>query len=189
MELYLIRHTAVDNPNNLCYGRMEMPLRADADASIQKIAEKLPKSFEIIYASPTDRCTLLAKKLQGILQLDERLSELNFGTWEGIAWNDLPKAELNAWMQDFVSKAPPHGESLKEMFSRVLAWFQELRKNKTSLPVAVCTSAGTIRCILAIILNLPLENIFKIKVDYGCIVQLHVEENAENDVLIKISNG
>jgi alpha-ribazole phosphatase len=26
MEIHLIRHTAVDNPENLCYGFAEMPL-------------------------------------------------------------------------------------------------------------------------------------------------------------------
>jgi alpha-ribazole phosphatase len=29
MEIHLIRHTAVDNPENLCYGFAEMPLRKE----------------------------------------------------------------------------------------------------------------------------------------------------------------
>ena len=26
MELFVIRHTQVDNPENICYGKIEMPL-------------------------------------------------------------------------------------------------------------------------------------------------------------------
>ena len=41
MELFVIRHTEVDNPENLCYGNIEMPLVENY--------EKKSKKFCLIY--------------------------------------------------------------------------------------------------------------------------------------------
>ena len=35
------------------------------------------------------------------LTVDSRLAEMHFGQWEGVAWNDIPRHELDAWAANF----------------------------------------------------------------------------------------
>ena len=87
-------------------------------------------------------------------------------------WNDdfqeriRHQEELNSWMNDFVNVCPPEGESMIQMQSRVLDFWQELCRKPFS-KTAVVTHGGVIRIILADIQKKPLKNAFEIKVGYG----------------------
>ena len=80
MELYLIRHTALDSTTGICYGRTDVPLAASAEQDIQRVLAVLP-TFEHVYSSPAQRCTRLAEALalrdQCALTVDPALGELD----------------------------------------------------------------------------------------------------------------
>ena len=50
---------------------------------------------------------------------DERLREFDFGTWEGVRWDAIPRAELDAWAADFFHARPHGGESVHMLRERV----------------------------------------------------------------------
>ncbi|MBC8986978.1 alpha-ribazole phosphatase [Pedobacter sp. N36a] len=167
MEVYVIRHTAVAIPKGICYGQSDVPLAASAEQDIQILSKKLPQDFDKIYSSPSSRCQRLASQIKGLeLEYDQALMEMNFGDWEQQPWNDMDQQALGIWMADFVDSKAPNGESLAILFKRVQEFMDLLRKQDFK-KAAIVTHAGVIRCIWAYLLDIPLQNIFKIPVDYG----------------------
>ncbi|SHL83076.1 alpha-ribazole phosphatase family protein [Chryseobacterium polytrichastri] len=165
MEIHLIRHTAVENPDNLCYGFAEMSLRKDYVEDFKLIS--IDQDFDLIISSPSQRCQILAKHFQLNYQTDERIKEMNFGDWELQKWNDIPKDEINPWYEDFINVKATNGENLLEMQTRVSKFWNELIAKENSNKVLIFSHSGVIRLILQSILKFPLENMFNIQIDYG----------------------
>jgi len=174
MEIHLIRHTAVENPENLCYGFAEMPLRKEYPEDFKTL--ELDKNYDIIISSPSERCRLLADYFNFDYQTDERLREMNFGSWELKKWTDIPEEEINPWYKDFVHEKTSGGENLLEMQKRVLNFWQELIQKKDIKKALIVTHAGVIRLIIQSVLQFPLENMFSIQIDYGKKVIINVNE-------------
>ncbi len=125
MTLWLVRHAQPLVKAGLCYGALD--LAADPAATAQTaraLADALPTGI-MLRSSPLQRCTELAQTLLALradlsLQTDVRLVEMNFGRWEGRAWDDLPRAELEAWTADFAHyRAGGSGESVTQVMERV----------------------------------------------------------------------
>ncbi|MFP8896240.1 histidine phosphatase family protein [Chryseobacterium sp. EZn1] len=174
MEIHVIRHTAVENPENLCYGFAEMPLRKDFTEDFKML--EIDKHYDVIVSSPSQRCRLLADYFKFDYQTDERLREMNFGNWEMKKWTDISEEEINPWYQDFVSVKASGGENLLEMQTRVLSFWNEFIQRKDLEKALIVTHAGVIRLILQAVLQFPLENMFAVQIDYGRKVIIHVNE-------------
>ena len=112
--------------------------------------------------------------------LDERLLEMDFGDWEGKNWNAV---EAEEWFKDYVNVAPPNGESMLDLYSRVEDFIAFLRKSRYE-SVVVVTHAGVLRCVLAVILGIPLTQVFKVKLNFGQIIKLTISENMDFDELV-----
>ena len=50
---------------------------------------------------------------------DANLRELDFGSWDGRRWSEIPQAEVDAWVADFAAYRPGGGESLNDLFARL----------------------------------------------------------------------
>ncbi|MDM1553136.1 MULTISPECIES: histidine phosphatase family protein [Chryseobacterium] len=184
MEIHLIRHTAVDNPENLCYGFAEMPLRKEHLQDFDSL--NLDQDFDLMVSSPAQRCCLLAEHFKLNYSTDERLREMNFGNWELKKWTEIPVEEINPWYKDFIHVKASGGENLLEMQSRVLNFWNELVIKKDVEKVLIIAHAGVIRLILQSVLQFPLENMFTIQIDYGKKV---IIETKEGYFSIKKVNG
>lgn len=181
MEIYLIRHTEVKGSKTICYGQSNPPLADTFLEEAAAIKAKLPSDFDAIYLSPLLRCKLLAEELDyQNIKLEEALMEVNFGTWEGKLWDEIPQAELDSWMADFVNIAPPQGESLANMHIRINDFMENLR-TQPHKKVLIITHAGVIRNIFSYILNIPLVNIFKLSVAYGEVFRIKLAKQAAVD--------
>ncbi|MDO3625351.1 alpha-ribazole phosphatase [Mucilaginibacter sp. BT774] len=176
MEIYLLRHTAVNNPHKLCYGQSEIDLATDWANHFTALKQKMGPSLRgaLFYSSPYQRC----KQLAGFLsddqfQIDSRLSEMHFGDWEQCLWTDIDQPVLNAWMADFANYQVPGGESFVQMHGRCTQFWDEL----LALPsdrIVVVTHAGVIRSLLAYILSIPLEKTFQLEVEYSSVTKITV---------------
>jgi alpha-ribazole phosphatase len=148
MTLWLVRHALPLIDKGICYGQLDVPADPQATTSCAKeLLNVLPKSITVI-SSPLQRCELLAHVFIGsqpdlIVKKDPKLQEMSFGQWEGRAWADIDKAELDAWTDDFASyRAGGTGESVDQFMTRVAAAFDALDPTKDALWV---THAGVIR--------------------------------------------
>ena len=147
-NLWLVRHAQPLIESGVCYGQLDIP--ADPQATrhcAQQLAKVLPKGIVAI-TSTLQRCELLAPELIGLqpdlmVKNDSKLQEMSFGQWEGRAWADIDKAELDAWTADFANyRAGGTGESVTQFMTRVAAAFDELDPTRDTLWV---THAGVIR--------------------------------------------
>lgn len=167
MDIYLIRHTTPAIEKGVIYGQMDVDVNSDFKNEALTVQQNIPVKVDAIYSSPLQRCAKLAHFLfkKSIIK-DPRLKEVNFGDWEGLNWNDIEKQKLNNWMENFVSVAPPFGESMEEMLIRVQSFWTELLTSNHS-NVAIVTHAGVIRLISSIISGTDLKDIFNLKIQYG----------------------
>ena len=174
MDIYLIRHTTPDVPPGVCYGQRDVGLAATWEEEFSQLLDKLPSSWDRVYSSPWPRCRRLAQQLATNPIEDVRLQELSFGVWEGKAWSDIPSAALDPWMADFVHVACPGGESYQMLAHRIKSFWQEVNQYDGAT-VAIVTHAGPIRALLSAVLGLPLENSFRLTIDYGSTSLLRIQ--------------
>ena len=149
-RLWLVRHAAPLVAPGVCYGRLD--LRADPEATqqaAQSLARALPTQVAI-YSSPLRRCTELAQALLALrpdlrYEQDARLQEMDFGQWEGQAWNALPRSEIDAWANNLHDFAPGGGESLAAMLARIRAALKESAGDARDQ--VWISHAGVARCV------------------------------------------
>lgn len=116
MDLYLIRHTSVDVPAGYSYGQTDVPLRETFEAEAATVKEELNKiAADKVYTSPLSRCVRLATYC-GFEDAwkDDRIKELNFGSWEMKSWDEVsnhPHSE--AWFKDWIHVPTPEANLLK----------------------------------------------------------------------------
>ncbi|MDJ0366473.1 alpha-ribazole phosphatase [Hymenobacter sp. H14-R3] len=174
MEIYLIRHTAVQAPG-ICYGHHDVPLAATFAAEAAQLLPKLPPAPYRVVSSPAQRCVALAKTVASAPTLDERLREMNFGAWENRLWAELPPAETTPWMADYVTLAPPNGETFGAVQQRAAAFLAELAATAPTGPTLVFTHGGTIRALVCHCLEIPLRNAFQLQIDYASVTRLQFQ--------------
>jgi alpha-ribazole phosphatase len=106
MKLWLVRHARPLIEPGVCYGATDIAADAEAtEVCAQALARVLPEGVRVM-TSPLQRCTQLAQALQTLrpdLQAtpDARLAEMNFGCWEGVRWDAIPKEAYAQWTADF----------------------------------------------------------------------------------------
>jgi alpha-ribazole phosphatase len=122
--MIFIRHPRPDIAPNVCYGRLDIGVAADGPEQIARALATTPRVRRIL-ASPARRCRDLALALAGRDGLtplfDERLWEMDMGTWEGMAWADIPRESSAQWLKDPFTLPTPGGECFADLQRRVLA--------------------------------------------------------------------
>ena len=173
MEIYLVRHTAPDVAKGICYGQADIGVKETFLAEAEIIQKHLPKNISTVYSSPLQRCKKLAEHLfdNQEIYLHNDLKEINCGHWELKAWNDLPKEEIDPWMNDFVNVRIPDGESYEDLYFRVKNTFLQIISKETS--AIIVAHGGVIRSILSYITNTPLKDSFAaFTLHYGCVIKI-----------------
>ena len=147
MQLLVCRHVSPSVAvAGLCYGARDLPVdAAQAAAAAHGWSEHF--DADMVYSSPLKRCELSARywavDMSLPLLIEERLTELDFGTWEGRRWDDIARAELDAWVADFAHYAPGGGESVAALFARVDGFLAHLRTaHAADAKLALITHAG-----------------------------------------------
>lgn len=146
----LLRHPPVRVRPNHCYGRADLPLLDGWQASLMSIAATLATYPPLsIRTSPLSRCLLPAQLLGRTLDIpvhvDPRLIELDFGEWDGLDWDHVPRASLDLWAADPTGFAAPGGESGAMLVRRVEAVFEELRAD--GLDCLIVSHGGPLRLL------------------------------------------
>jgi alpha-ribazole phosphatase len=153
MKLYLVRHPQPQVAPNLCYGRLDLPLQTPAAEAAARIRPQLPRDLPC-YTSPARRCRELAAALYPAPLEDARLREMDFGRWEGLDWERIDPAALDAWAADPSGFVPPDGESALQVQARALDFVAALQAD--GIPsAALVTHAGVMRVLRAFQQKLP----------------------------------
>ena len=191
MHIYLIRHTTPAVEKGTCYGQTDLDVTETFAAEVSGILPYISDTIESVYSSPLQRCKKLAHALFPDKEIitDSDLMELNCGTWEMQLWNDIPKAEMEPWQEDFINVIVPAGESYLQLYNRVVHCFENIRsKGKTA---AIVAHGGVLRSIVAYLTQTPLKESFDLfSFNYGCVVKLHVDSDPfTHELIYNVSQG
>lgn len=117
------------------------------------VREAIPESVlhaAPIYSSPSSRALGLARALAAPREprVDEDLREMGFGAWEGRAWDDIPRAEIDAWAGDVWGYRAGGDESAAMVRGRWRRFCTTLRAASPAQEMVAVTHSGVIRVAL-----------------------------------------
>ncbi|TAJ12396.1 alpha-ribazole phosphatase [Marinilabiliaceae bacterium JC017] len=179
-EIFLIRHTTPNVAQGVCYGQLDLNVADSFRKEAKQIRDVINNnSIRTVYSSPLIRCTNLAQYLfpeNGVMYLNE-LMEMNFGQWEGKVWSKISPEALKHWSNNFLTIAPPEGESFSQMIDRVkYFWCKNILKS-TEDSIAICTHSGVMRVIAMELLGIPPDKIFNLKMNYGAVIKIQINQD------------
>ncbi len=151
MKLWIVRHAKPLIDSGICYGALD--LAADAQHTFQAahaLAQVLPAPCTVL-VSPLQRCLQLSDALSALRpdlkpQTDASLREMDFGKWEGVAWDAIPLAAMQTWTDDFGAHRFGGVESANEVLARVAQGWNAARQHKNEDHVWI-THAGVARAV------------------------------------------
>jgi probable phosphoglycerate mutase len=160
--IYFIRHGETDwNLEGRLQGQRDIPLndvgRVQAEEAGRRLQAIAPRCEDLAYvASPMTRTRETMELLRAAIglhpesyRLDERLVELTFGSWEGLTWKEVRKAEpalASLREQDKWNYAPPGGgESYAMLVDRIRPFLDDITRD-----TVVVAHGGVARAFLAI---------------------------------------
>jgi len=144
-RLMLVRHPPVAAAwRARCYGATDVPLGREGRSSARGLASELADwKPDVVLTSPLRRARwlagLVARRIDVAVRVDARLSERDFGTWEGRTWDDIHAETGDAMMGMLTAPdtfRPGGGETTAELCNRTLAWYRALPAGRDVL--AVC---------------------------------------------------
>ena len=127
VELYFIRHGETEaNVNGILTGTLETNLTEKGLQEAKAMSGKLSQSFDVYICSPLKRTwqTLQAIKGNVDFEIDERVTEVCSGDWQGKRKDGLPKEEYTLYKQGLFN--PPNGEKLEDVNNRILDFLKDM---------------------------------------------------------------
>ena len=149
MALWIVRHAKPLIDPGICYGVLDIEADKYAtQAAALALADVLPAGLRV-EVSPLRRCLQLQVALKAlrsdlVFTLEPRLAEMNFGVWEGVAWDAIDPKALSAWTDDFGNHRFGGVESTNSVLERVAQVWDQTVLNATQDHVWI-THAGVAR--------------------------------------------
>jgi alpha-ribazole phosphatase len=194
-RLYLVRHGRVaDGHADRYHGNNDIGLSPEGERQLTELSLYLKSvPFTAVYATPLKRTQDGAARLcQGrelTPQVIPEFREIHFGIWEGLTFREISERhpeELSSRIQDIENFRIPEGESLLDVRNRVVPRLQRLVADHPGQSLALVAHAGVNRVILCDALSLPLENIFRLDQNYGC---LNIIDYFGDFTVVRLING
>lgn len=175
--IYLLRHGKIDlGPDRRRYiGQIDLPLTEDGIEQAKRLQHRLGRvDLTALYCSDLSRsrktAELVASGRNNPILERKDLREISLGEWEGRTFAEIAQQypqEFKARGADIGYYRVPGGESFADCSSRIVAAFHHILDTSTG-DIVISGHAGTNRLLLCYILGMPLNNLFRISQDYGC---------------------
>lgn len=172
MQIFLIRHPRPLIDAGVCYGRLDIDC-TDAQHVAARLRPLLPEGTPVI-SSPLRRAWKLAEALDPQARIDARLTEIDFGEWEGQTWNDIGRDSIDAWAADVLNFCPPGGESAARLQQRAIEFADSLAGSLVNSRIALVTHAGVMRALLGHWRQLPLAEWTQLKFEFGGMTEIGI---------------
>jgi alpha-ribazole phosphatase/probable phosphoglycerate mutase len=194
-RLYLVRHGRVaDGHTHRYHGNNDIGLSPEGEKQLTRLAQQLQTvPLAGIYASNLKRSREGAVRLCQGRDLEPQsipeFREIHFGVWEGLTFAEIAEhypEELASRFQDLANFRIPGGESLVDVRQRVMPRLKEMVAAHPSQSLALVAHAGVNRIILCEALSLPLEHLFRLDQNYGC---LNIIDYFPDFTVVRLMNG
>jgi alpha-ribazole phosphatase len=141
VQLWIWRHPRPCDVKGRCIGQTDV--RADPRKT-RRLARQMDRHarrhglVRQVFTSPLRRSFEVGRCLRKLgwrHLVDARLSELDFGDWDGRCWDEIGAGAVEVWCQDFDQHRPGGGESLALLRQRCVAFMQRLPAGSTACAV------------------------------------------------------
>jgi broad specificity phosphatase PhoE len=180
---FLIRHGAHDLVNRTLVGRMPgVTLSEKGREQARRIAARLSgERITTLQSSPQTRAQEtarpIAERLGLPVEITSAIDELDAGAWTGQPFATLDQDPLwTLWNARRGSARPPQGESMRELQERAMTHVCSTAMAAPEACVAVVSHAEVIRAIVMNVLNLPLDEFYRVDVAPGSISTVAIHE-------------
>jgi alpha-ribazole phosphatase/probable phosphoglycerate mutase len=194
-RLYLVRHGQVaDGHTDRYHGHNDVGLSPAGEQQFEALAAQLAATpLAGVYASDLTRAFKGAAIISRGRDLAPRaipeFREVNFGAWEGLSFTEIMAqfpAELENRFRDLPNFRIPGGESLLDVRTRALPALLQLLEQHREQALLIVAHAGINRVILSEALGLPLDNLFRLDQNYGC---LNIVDYFPDLAVVRLING
>jgi probable phosphoglycerate mutase len=175
--IYLLRHGHIQDVNNVrrYIGQMDLPLSVEGERQARLLQNELsPKKITAVFCSDLrrslDTARIIAAGLDKNIIVQPSWREISMGDWEGKSFTEIKRdfpAEYAARGNNVAGYRVPGGESFQECQARIIPAFLEF-VNFSDGNIIIVGHAGVNRVLICYLLGMPLENLFRISQDYGC---------------------
>jgi broad specificity phosphatase PhoE len=192
--IYLLRHGALAGDNRERFiGQTDLPLSADGIRQAEAMAEALrDKGIAALHCSDLARSRQTAGTIGSTIGVipsaHPELREVSLGDWEGLLRREVAERwadEFAARGRDMDSYRPPGGESFADCLARAWPRWKGIT-HVDAKAIALIAHAGVNRLLLCRLLGMPVQNMFRLGQDYGCINIIEVERRV---VHVRLING
>lgn len=156
----LLRHGEIAGGAKLRGARTDDPLSPDGWAALERAVQGAG-TWDVVISSPLARCRAYADTFSATVRMDvdARLSEYDFGEWDGrtldVLWAEQGDA-LAAFLDDPERVTPPGGETAADFRSRVRAAWEDLVDREAGQRILVIAHGGVLRQWVADALGAPM---------------------------------
>lgn len=146
-QLFFIRHGQTEaNVKGILTGRLETSLTKKGIDDAVALSEELTEDFDYYYCSPLTRTHQTLKAIKGDVEfiVDDRITEVSSGDWQGKLKSELPEREYDLYKKGLLN--PPNGESLQDVDKRIKSFLNDMfSKYKQGEKILVVTHNAFMR--------------------------------------------
>jgi probable phosphoglycerate mutase len=175
--VYLLRHGDIRQDDTKRYiGQADLSLneagRTQALIWHNELARvPLSKIFCSDLSRSYETACIIADGRATPVQSLHKLREINLGAWDGQPIADVRRlypGEYEKRGADLVYYRPPAGECFADIAARVIPLFEEIVRNVPG-NLLIVGHGGVNKVLLCHLLGMPMENLLRIRQDYGCL--------------------
>ncbi len=157
-------------------GHSDVPLNPDGTAQAERIGARMsvhPFPPEIVYSSDLSRAVetaeAVAKPLNLEVKINPMLRETMLGEWEGLTRAEIIERGdgdlLEKYIADSYYARPPGGESLDNVWDRMLTVFSQIIQEHPESRIAIIGHGGSLRSLICHTMDAPVTSMRRIWLD------------------------
>ena len=191
LRLTLVRHAStLWNEEGRYEGWTDTPLSERGVVQATELSRRLEGEwFDYIVTSDLHRCWDTAEIAYPAADIipDPSWREMNFGSWEGLTFEECSERDgsrFRGWITHPAACTPPGGEAFGDFSLRVDGAIKALPQEGSAL---VVTHSGTIRVILARLLDLGFRKARRFAISACGITQLELHPDGTHIVSVNVT--
>ncbi len=180
----LIRHGDTDVLGKSIPGRLPgVHLNASGRMQAARLADRLSTiPIDCLVSSPLERAwetaEPIAERLGLAIRVNENLSEVDYGEWSGLSFEELNQRPLWHQYNRFrMGIRIPGGEMATELQARMVREIDSIRSEALSSVVALVSHADPIKTALAAFAGIPLEQMTRVEISPASVSVLALHED------------
>ncbi len=126
-----------------------------------------------VFSSPLLRARQTAHCIDPNFRVDDRLREIDMGEWELRRIDEVP---FENYVRDPVRYSPPGGETMDSVVRRMTDFINYVRGLGHKAVIAV-SHWHPITTAVALVIGLPLSNIYRLRIGTGSVTAVDLERN------------